>query len=91
MRREKGDELGHKTSLQYRYILQNKSLGKMQKPWHVRCKEKIRMKTQSIKLTAIIALLISMLAFSGCHTVKGAGKDIENAGQGIQNSADKHS
>ena len=49
------------------------------------------MKTQSIKLTAVITLLISMLAFSGCHTVKGAGEDIEKAGQGIQNSAEKHS
>ena len=50
-----------------------------------------RMKTQSIKLTAAIVLLISMLAFSGCNTVKGAGKDVEKAGEGIQNSAEKHS
>jgi predicted small secreted protein len=51
------------------------------------------MKIQSIslKLTAVIALLIGMLNFSGCHTVKGAGQDIEKAGEGIQNSADKHS
>jgi predicted small secreted protein len=51
------------------------------------------MKTQSLKLkiTAVIALFIGMLTFSGCHTVKGAGQDIEKAGEGIQNSADKHS
>jgi predicted small secreted protein len=50
-----------------------------------------RMKEHSLKLTAVIALLFGMLTFSGCQTVKGAGKDIEKAGEGIQNSADKHS
>jgi predicted small secreted protein len=49
------------------------------------------MKTQYVKLTAVITLLLGMLTFSGCQTVKGAGKDIEKAGEGIQNSADKHS
>lgn len=28
------------------------------------------------------------LALSGCNTVEGAGKDIERAGEGIQNAAD---
>jgi len=50
------------------------------------------MKTQSLKLkiTAVIALFVGMMTFSGCQTMKGAGKDIEKAGEGIQNSADKH-
>lgn len=50
------------------------------------------MKNQSVrlKITAVIALLIGMITFSGCETMKGAGKDIENAGEGIQNSAEKH-
>lgn len=51
----------------------------------------LRMKTHPIKLAAVFALLIGMLTFSGCNTVKGAGKDVEKAGEGIQNSADKHS
>ena len=51
------------------------------------------MKNQNLrfKFSAVIALLLGLLAFSGCQTVKGAGKDIEKAGEGIQNSADKHS
>lgn len=54
------------------------------------------MKTSSARSTnlpvlAVIALLLSALAFSGCQTVKGAGKDIEKAGEKMQDSADRHS
>ena len=49
------------------------------------------MTTKSLKVSALITLLLGMLALSACHTVEGAGKDIEKAGQGIQNSAEKHS
>ncbi len=35
--------------------------------------------------TALLSLL------SACHTTEGAGKDIKNLGQNIQDSAEKHS
>lgn len=49
------------------------------------------MKTQSVflKLTALLGLSLGMLIFSGCHTMDGAGKDIEKAGEKIQDAADK--
>ena len=54
------------------------------------------MKTSSIKRTsvsifAVIAVLLGAMALSGCNTMKGAGKDIEKAGDKIQDSADRHS
>jgi len=30
------------------------------------------------------------LLFSGCNTTQGAGKDLENVGEGIQNSAERN-
>jgi predicted small secreted protein len=48
------------------------------------------MKIQSaFKLTALLSLLLGALVFSGCHTMDGAGKDIEKAGEKIQDAADK--
>jgi len=48
------------------------------------------MKNQSVvKLTALITLLLGAIAFTGCNTMEGAGKDIEKAGEKIQNAADK--
>lgn len=49
------------------------------------------MKSKLLKTSLLLTLLLSMLGLSACHTVDGAGKDIEKAGQGIQNSAEKHS
>ena len=43
------------------------------------------------KIAAVIALILGGFVFSGCQTVKGAGKDIEKAGEKIQGSADRHS
>ena len=52
----------------------------------VRCSA--RMKTKSLKLTAFAALLLSSLFLSsGCRTMEGAGEDIENAGESIQDAA----
>jgi predicted small secreted protein len=57
---------------------------------HARCERGTRMKTQSaFKLTALLSLLLGALVFSGCHTMDGAGKDIEKAGEKIQDAADK--
>lgn len=41
------------------------------------------------KITMALAILMSALALSACNTIEGAGKDIERAGEKIQNAADK--
>jgi predicted small secreted protein len=42
-------------------------------------------------MTKIIAvtLTIAFLFLSGCNTMQGAGKDIQRAGEKIENSAEK--
>jgi len=47
--------------------------------------------SSKFKLATLVALFVALCGLSGCQTVKGAGKDIEKAGEGIQNSADRHS
>ena len=44
----------------------------------------------NLPVLAVIAALLGAIALSGCNTVKGAGKDIEKAGDKIQDSADRH-
>ena len=41
------------------------------------------------KLTATISVGAMLMVLAACDTTKGAGKDIENAGKGIQKAADK--
>lgn len=41
------------------------------------------------KITMALAILLSTLALTACNTIEGAGKDIERAGEKIQNAADK--
>lgn len=43
-----------------------------------------------LKLAAVASLLLGMVTFSGSETVKGASRAIEKAGEGIQNSVEKH-
>jgi len=48
------------------------------------------MKTTSIltsKLPVCVALLLLVSAFTGCRTMEGAGKDIERAGENLQDAA----
>ena len=53
-------------------------------------RKKTRMKTQSLfKVTALIAVILGALVSAGCNTVDGACKDLERAGEKIQNAADK--
>jgi len=42
---------------------------------------------KSIKHIVVLLLVTSLLAIAstGCNTAHGFGKDVENAGQGIQN------
>ena len=42
------------------------------------------------KILAVSILASMALAVSACNTTKGAGKDIERAGEGMQNAADKN-
>ena len=39
---------------------------------------------------AALSLVLASVAFSGCQTMEGAGKDIERAGEKIQDNAEKH-
>ena len=51
-------------------------------------KVEIPMKNQSFfKLTAFITVLLGALVFSGCHTMEGAGKDIQKAGDKLEDAA----
>ncbi len=45
---------------------------------------KLRTRSKSILAIAILAAV----AMSGCNTVEGAGKDVESAGEAIQDAAD---
>jgi entericidin B len=37
--------------------------------------------------TICCVMLLAVLFAAGCNTMQGAGKDIKNAGQGIENAA----
>ena len=41
-------------------------------------------------LLALIALTIVVPQLAGCNTMQGAGKDIERAGETIQDEAEEH-
>ena len=43
-----------------------------------------------VTVAALFSLVLAALAFSGCQTMEGAGKDIERAGEKIQENAEKH-
>lgn len=42
------------------------------------------------KMIGCIILLSVMCVAAGCHTMKGAGQDIEQGGKDIQKAADKN-
>lgn len=46
------------------------------------------MKTSSkFSFIAFVTVLLGALAFTGCRTMEGAGKDIERAGEKIQDNS----
>lgn len=48
-----------------------------------------QLKKSTLLGTVVLVLAAAAcLSLAGCNTVEGAGKDIENAGEGIQNAAD---
>jgi len=44
--------------------------------------------TLQLMVTALVAALFAVCA-TGCHTVEGAGEDIEAAGEGIEEGAEE--
>ncbi|MBI1889135.1 MAG: entericidin A/B family lipoprotein [Burkholderiales bacterium] len=40
-------------------------------------------------MTRIMAMLIFALAFAGCNTFQGIGKDVKKAGQVVEDAAKK--
>ncbi|WP_074499190.1 MULTISPECIES: entericidin A/B family lipoprotein [Thalassotalea] len=41
-----------------------------------------------IKLQSVLMLTIFAISVSACATIEGAGKDIESAGEAVQDAAD---
>ncbi len=41
------------------------------------------------KLAALLGMLAFVASLTACNTVAGVGKDVEKAGEGVQNAADK--
>ncbi|MDO5290707.1 MAG: entericidin A/B family lipoprotein [Pseudomonadota bacterium] len=41
------------------------------------------------KIAAMLAAMAMVMGLAACNTVKGVGKDVEKAGEGVQNAADK--
>lgn len=41
-------------------------------------------------LAIFLLMLMTLLLVSGCNTIQGAGKDIEQGGEAVQRSADSY-
>jgi predicted small secreted protein len=41
-----------------------------------------------MRVLGLCLVLTAMFSFVGCNTVEGAGKDVENAGEAIEDAAD---
>lgn len=41
-------------------------------------------------LATSLLMLVTLLLVSGCNTIQGAGKDIEQGGEAVQRSADSY-
>ncbi len=41
-----------------------------------------------MRVLGLCLVLTAMFSFVGCNTVEGAGKDVENAGEAVQDVAD---
>lgn len=44
--------------------------------------------TKGRHFAALALAIVAALVLAGCNTVKGAGKDIESAGEAVQDAAD---
>jgi predicted small secreted protein len=41
------------------------------------------------KLVSVLVALALAVSVAGCNTVKGAGKDVQKAGQAVEHAADR--
>ena len=41
------------------------------------------------KIAAMLAAVAMVMGLAACNTVKGVGKDVEAAGEGVQNASDR--
>ena len=48
-----------------------------------------RSTTKIAGLVGLTLVVVACVVFTACHTMKGAGQDIQAAGQGIENAATK--
>ena len=46
--------------------------------------------TEAIMYLKIIAAMLAISVMAGCNTMAGAGKDVQKAGESLENSAKKH-
>ena len=42
---------------------------------------------KDMKILSLLAISVAVIGLSACETVDGAGRDIENAGESIQDAA----
>jgi predicted small secreted protein len=47
------------------------------------------MKTLKRTVLCLLLAIVGQIVFTGCHTANGFGKDMEDAGQSIQDKTDK--
>jgi len=45
---------------------------------------------RALRTALIVSLVCAALVSSACNTTKGFGKDLEQAGESLQGSADRH-
>jgi predicted small secreted protein len=38
----------------------------------------------------LVAAVLALAVMAGCNTMAGAGKDVQKAGESLENSAEKH-
>lgn len=43
---------------------------------------------KTFKLMILMACVVAGVGLSGCNTVEGMGRDVENAGEAVQEAAD---
>lgn len=57
-------------------------------PWHQLCGRRRAMKNRSI-VAVIFTVVLGALALTGCRTTEGVGRDLERAGEEIQEEANR--
>jgi predicted small secreted protein len=58
-----------------------------QKPYYTSPHRLIDQEFAMKRLLAVLAALLTVLALAGCNTIQGAGRDIQKAGEKIEDAA----